>query len=144
MRVASEAAKRKKKEIPSEGVEGPIGDEEAVSVATEPLLGDALSERKEKGKGKEKVVIDLASSGGKHEASPRERHSRRMFEELVGNVGQRLSNEAIQDLDLQAALGSQAFNRYLIHGWKTFISKSDMEDLLEASIACSIRLYLPR
>ncbi|KAL2538571.1 hypothetical protein Fot_19962 [Forsythia ovata] len=56
---------------------GPISGEEAVNVATEPLqrtfsvtltrvivLGDAPTWSKGRGKGKEKVVVSLASSGG--------------------------------------------------------------------------------
>ncbi|KAL2471276.1 hypothetical protein Adt_39412 [Abeliophyllum distichum] len=56
------------------------------------VLDDVLSGSKTKGKGKEKVVIDLTSSGREYDASSRERRSRRMFEELVGEVGPRLSN----------------------------------------------------
>ncbi|KAL2531656.1 hypothetical protein Adt_05007 [Abeliophyllum distichum] len=62
-----------------------------------------------------------------------------MFDELVGKMGQKLPNESIEDLDLQAALGAQAFSRYLPSSWKAFMTEGDMEDLLEASIACSIR-----
>ncbi|KAL2514975.1 hypothetical protein Fot_28946 [Forsythia ovata] len=53
--------------------------------------------------------------------------------------GQRLPNEAIHDMYFQATLWAQAFNRYLPHSWKAFVTEGDMDDLLEASIACSIR-----
>ncbi|KAL2509679.1 hypothetical protein Fot_33326 [Forsythia ovata] len=93
---AGEGAKRKRKETSSEGVEGHVGDEETILVATESLqrtlsviaigtimLDGVPSGSKRIGNGKEKVVVDLASSGGEHEASPRKRHSRGMFEELI-------------------------------------------------------------
>ncbi|KAL2513325.1 Uncharacterized protein Adt_18925 [Abeliophyllum distichum] len=44
-----------------------------------------------------------------------------------------------RDLDLQSALEAQAFSRYLPLSWKAFMIEGDMEYLLEASIACSIR-----
>ncbi|KAL2471480.1 hypothetical protein Adt_39616 [Abeliophyllum distichum] len=37
------------------------------------------------------------------------------------------------------SLGAQAFSRYLLLSWKAFMTEEDMEDLFEASIACSIR-----
>ncbi|KAL2512919.1 hypothetical protein Adt_18519 [Abeliophyllum distichum] len=77
------------------------------------VLGDALSGSKGKDKRNEKVFVDLASSGGEQEVILHERHSQRMLEELIGNVRQKFSTEAIEDLDLQASLGAQAFNRYI-------------------------------
>ncbi|KAL2542281.1 hypothetical protein Adt_03259 [Abeliophyllum distichum] len=145
-----EASKNNKKKG-KETLPEVVSEAEPVLVVIEPLqrvlsvtrtgaivLGELPSGSKRRGNEKEKVVVDLASSGGEQEASPREKHLREMFDELIGKMGQKLSNESIEYLDLQAALGVQAFSKYLLSRWKIFMTEGDIEDLLEASITCSI------
>ncbi|KAL2493611.1 hypothetical protein Fot_37368 [Forsythia ovata] len=132
--MVGEGSKHKKKETSLEGIVGPISGDEAVNVATDPLQR-TLSGANEEARARRKFSLTwrlLGRAGGES--------SREIFEDLIGKVGQRLPNEAIQNLNLQAALGGQAFNMYLPQSWKAFVTRRDMKDLLEASIAYSIRV----
>ncbi|KAL2454805.1 hypothetical protein Adt_47696 [Abeliophyllum distichum] len=58
-----------------------------------------------------------------------------------GRVGEASKNNKKKRKETlpEVSLGAQAFSRYLLLSWKAFMTEEDMEDLFEASIACSIR-----
>ncbi|KAL2474710.1 Uncharacterized protein Adt_35446 [Abeliophyllum distichum] len=65
--------------------------------------------------------------------------SKRRFRELIGAPGARIPDDALRNLPFYPSIGAQALKKYFTPKWKEFSSHGELEDVLEASLALTIR-----
>ncbi|KAL2532304.1 hypothetical protein Adt_05655 [Abeliophyllum distichum] len=85
-------------------------------------------------KGKKREAMGQASSG------VGEARSRVIFDGLIGELERKISSFLTKDLEFYQALGVEGFYKYLNKLWKVFFGGKEVEDWLEASLACLICL----
>ncbi|KAL2476751.1 Uncharacterized protein Adt_37487 [Abeliophyllum distichum] len=65
--------------------------------------------------------------------------SRRRLRELIGAPGARILDDALRSVPFYPSMGAQAFKKYFTPKWEEFSSHGELEDVLEASLASTIR-----
>ncbi|KAL2542752.1 Plus3 domain-containing protein [Abeliophyllum distichum] len=65
--------------------------------------------------------------------------SKRWFRELIGTPDARIPDDALRNLPFYPSMGAQAVKKYFTPKWDEFSSHGELEDVLEASLASSIR-----
>ncbi|KAL2525999.1 Uncharacterized protein Adt_11053 [Abeliophyllum distichum] len=65
--------------------------------------------------------------------------SKRRLRELIGTPGARIPDYMLRSLPFYPSMGAQAVKKYFTPKWEEFSSHGDVEDVLEASLASTIR-----
>ncbi|KAL2513169.1 Plus3 domain-containing protein [Abeliophyllum distichum] len=65
--------------------------------------------------------------------------SKRRLRELIGAPGVRIPDDTFRNLPFYPSMGAQAVKKYFTPKWEEFSSHGELEDVLEASLASTIR-----
>ncbi|KAL2511761.1 Uncharacterized protein Adt_17361 [Abeliophyllum distichum] len=75
-------------------------------------------------------VVDNYTASGGGDGGPYD--SKRRFRELIGALGVRIPDDALQNLSFYPSMGAQAVKKYFTPKWEEFSSHGELEDVLEA------------
>ncbi|KAL2497081.1 putative abhydrolase domain-containing protein [Abeliophyllum distichum] len=65
--------------------------------------------------------------------------SKRRLRELIGAPGVRIPDDVLRNVPFYPSMGAQAVKKYFTPKWEEFSSHGELEDVLEASLASTIR-----
>ncbi|KAL2474324.1 hypothetical protein Adt_35060 [Abeliophyllum distichum] len=65
--------------------------------------------------------------------------SKRQLRELIGAPGARIPDDVLRNVPFYPSIGAQAVKKYFTPKWEEFSSHGELEDVLEASLASTIR-----